>query len=262
MESESSSHPGLAYITVPPLKKHTATVIFAHGIGESGHVWKPFAQQLQSSTSTLQHTKWILLHAPKRLVTVKDKIAMMPSWFNTKDAIEMTAEAEPQLLEIIYALNKLVEAEMVDSGLDSTRIFLGGVGQGGVAVIGAGLAIEKKLGGLIVLSATLPLKFQLKEMLSSYAKQLPIFWSIGSAEPLNNLRSAREGVEFLTTLGFLISSGSVTEARELKSGSLPKGILFNVYRGIGHATNKEELDSLTMWLNNLCQEMNQHLEHL
>jgi len=162
-----ASHQNLTYITIPPVKNHTATVIFAHGIGESGHVWKPVAQQLQQATSILQHTKWILLHAPKRLVTVtEDKIAMIPSWFNVKEASEMTPEAEPQLLENIYALNKLIEVEMSTSGLTSDQIFLGGFGQGGMMAICVGLSIEKKLGGIIVLSAALPLKYQLKEVSS------------------------------------------------------------------------------------------------
>jgi predicted esterase len=77
----------------------------------------------------------------------------------------LTPEAEPQLLYNIKALDNLIEAEMVNSGLSSERIFLGGFGQGGMVALGAGLTLAKKLGGVIALSVTkLPLRYQLKEV--------------------------------------------------------------------------------------------------
>ncbi|KIK67619.1 hypothetical protein GYMLUDRAFT_36359 [Collybiopsis luxurians FD-317 M1] len=235
----STSNVNLSYLTIPALKKHNATVIFAHGIGESGHVWKPFAYQIQFATATLQHTKWILLHAPKRLTTTDDKVAMMPSWFDS----DFSSGNESQLLENAESLNKLIEKEMEDSQLSSDRIFLGGYGQGGMMIFGTGLTLNKWVGGLIVLNAALPMKFQLKQMLSLHAKQIPIFWSAGAAEPAISIERARESVEFLDQLGFTVSTGI---------DNRPMGITFNVYRGSGHAADKQEIEDLTKWLNRAC----------
>lgn len=97
------------------------------------------------------------------------------------------------------------------------------------------------------------------QRLSSYAKQLPIFWSIGAAEPLVDIRSAREGVEFLETqLGFTVSSGPVADL-----APVPTGIVFKVCRGMGGATDEEEVNYLTTWLDNLCRnEMTRNLGRL
>jgi lysophospholipase-1 len=52
----------LKFLTVAPLKKHTATVIFVHGLGDSGHGWKPVAEMLRQDPA-LAHIKWVLPHA-------------------------------------------------------------------------------------------------------------------------------------------------------------------------------------------------------
>jgi len=72
----------LQYIVVPPIKNHTATVIFLHvstyinppvrkrlynqnvpqGLGDSGEGWRPVANQLGKKEG-LGHIKWILPHA-------------------------------------------------------------------------------------------------------------------------------------------------------------------------------------------------------
>ena len=57
----------LRVLTVAPITKHTATVIFVHGLGDSGHGWKPVAEMLQDNPE-LHHVKWVL---PNARVVVK-----------------------------------------------------------------------------------------------------------------------------------------------------------------------------------------------
>lgn len=52
----------LKALTVAPITKHTATVIFVHGLGDSGHGWKQVAEILQDNKE-LEHIKWVLPHA-------------------------------------------------------------------------------------------------------------------------------------------------------------------------------------------------------
>lgn len=42
--------------------RHSATVIFVHGLGDSGAGWKPVAEQLRMDEG-LRHVKWILPNA-------------------------------------------------------------------------------------------------------------------------------------------------------------------------------------------------------
>lgn len=57
----------LKYITIPPRSTHTATIVFSHGLGDTGEGWRPVAHMLASQ---FPHVKWILPHAPALPVTV------------------------------------------------------------------------------------------------------------------------------------------------------------------------------------------------
>jgi hypothetical protein len=89
-------------------------------------------------------------------------------------------------------------------------------------------------------------------MLSPYAREIPVFWSYSAeqAGPLISAGSARQNVEFLNNLGFIITTGPADD---------PKGIFFHVYRGLGHATDKEGVEDLTKWLvNKLCAKSHRY----
>lgn len=58
-------------------------------------------------------------------------------------------------------LNELISNE-VDSGIDASRIVLGGFSQGGAMSLLTGLTSERKLGGVAVLSGWLPLHKKFK----------------------------------------------------------------------------------------------------
>ena len=60
--SEMASLTPLKTLVVNATAKHTATVLFVHGLGDSGYGWEPVAQMLGREKS-LAHVKWILPHA-------------------------------------------------------------------------------------------------------------------------------------------------------------------------------------------------------
>lgn len=60
----------LKYITIPPRAAHTATIVFSHGLGDTGEGWRPVAHMLASQ---FPHVKWILPHAPTMPITVRPK---------------------------------------------------------------------------------------------------------------------------------------------------------------------------------------------
>jgi pimeloyl-ACP methyl ester carboxylesterase len=49
----------LKFIAVPALSKHTATIIFVHGLGDTGGGWKPVADMFKRE---MPHVKWVLPH--------------------------------------------------------------------------------------------------------------------------------------------------------------------------------------------------------
>jgi lysophospholipase-1/lysophospholipase-2 len=50
-------------ISIPARAQHTASVIFAHGLGDSGAGWS-FLPELMAAQNLLPGVKWILPNAP------------------------------------------------------------------------------------------------------------------------------------------------------------------------------------------------------
>ncbi|KAF9057862.1 Alpha/Beta hydrolase protein [Panaeolus papilionaceus] len=74
--------PVLKYLTVPATTKHTATVIFIHGLGDTGHGWRPIADMFKVDPA-LAHVKWVLPHSyapsPRFLPRISDTISPVSS---------------------------------------------------------------------------------------------------------------------------------------------------------------------------------------
>ncbi|KAJ7462157.1 Phospholipase/Carboxylesterase-domain-containing protein [Mycena latifolia] len=225
----------LKFIAVPALSKHTATVIFVHGLGDTGNGWKPVADMFKRD---LPHVKWVLPHSPAMPVTANGGM-VMPSWFDILSFGFDSEEDQPGMLKTSHSLNQLITAE-VDAGIPANRIVLGGFSQGGAMSLLTGLTAERKLAGLAILSGWLPLRASLKSMASEHATSIPIFWGHGTADPLVKFDLAERSVDFLK------KNIGIPEAPS--TGEL-KGLSFNAYRGVGHSTNEKELDDLKAFLN-------------
>jgi len=226
----------LKYLTVNAAAKHTATVIFVHGLGDTGDGWKPVAD-LFGTDPTLKHVKWVLPHAPVQRVTANFGMEM-PSWFDLRSFDFSSDEDEKGMRETSQKLNQLISHE-IDSGIPSNRIVLGGFSQGGAMSLLTGLTSEVvKLGGIVVLSGWLPLSAKFKDMLSDNAKTLPIFWGHGIADPLVRLDFATRSVDFLK------SSCGISESDD----KTLSGLKFRTYKDLEHSSSKEELSDLKYWL--------------
>jgi predicted esterase len=118
-----------------------------------------------------------------------------------------------------------------------------------------GLSNERKLAGLAVLSGWTPMRNTLKsvnilftflctsltikylQMMTDYAKQIPIFWGHGMQDPLVRFDIAQASRDFLKAQGVPIAS---------EIGG--KGLSFNAYPGVQHSTNMQELEDLTTFI--------------
>ncbi|KAJ7739925.1 Phospholipase/carboxylesterase/thioesterase [Mycena metata] len=223
----------LKSIVVPALSKHTATVIFVHGLGDSGAGWKPVADMFKRE---LPHVKWVLPNAPSMSVTANGGM-VMPSWFDIYSFDFDGKEDQAGMLKTSHALNQLITAE-VDNGIPANRIVLGGFSQGAGMSLLTGLTAERKLAGLAILSGWLPLYKTFKSMASEHAASIPIFWGHGSVDPLVLHKLGRSSADVLIKE---IGTPAV-------SGNDVKGLSFNTYDGVGHSTNQKELDDLKSWL--------------
>ncbi|KAK7062169.1 acyl-protein thioesterase 1 [Favolaschia claudopus] len=224
----------LKFLTVPALSRHTATVIFLHGLGDTGNGWKPVADMLKRENP---HIKWVLPHAPSMPVTGNGGM-MMPAWFDIYSFQLDTREDQAGMLKTVHSVNQLITAE-VDAGIPANRIVLGGFSQGGAMTLLTGLSAERKLAGLVVLSSWLPMQEKIKAMVSDHAPSVPIFWGQGTDDPLVRPSLAERSAKFVQEhLRFPVTT---------PDGEL-KGVSYNTYEGVGHSTNMKELEDLKAWL--------------
>lgn len=91
-QSQSQSHPtpsvipelpasmALKSVIFPASGKHTATLIFSHGLGDTGHGWSFLAEQLAHA---FPYVKFMFPNAPSIPITLNGGYKM-PGWFDVK----------------------------------------------------------------------------------------------------------------------------------------------------------------------------------
>jgi predicted esterase len=85
------------------LGKHTATVIFAHGLGDTASGWVPLAQALRSK---FKHIKWVLPTAPVQPVSINMGMAMT-SWFDIQVAYLLESQERVESNAFFVGLDSL-----------------------------------------------------------------------------------------------------------------------------------------------------------
>ncbi|KAG9050061.1 hypothetical protein FS837_007814 [Tulasnella sp. UAMH 9824] len=220
----------LKYLVVKPRAAHTSTVIFLHGLGDSGDGWEPVAETLAPK---FPNTKWILPHAPSTPVTINGGMRM-PSWFDIMSLDGFDEEDEPGILKASRSVNELITNE-VDAGISSNKIVLGGFSQGCALALATGLTTERKLGGLLALSGWLPLRNKMKAMMSDHARNLPIFWGHGRRDQVVHYEFGVQSVNWL------------------KDTLKIKAVTFNSYN-MEHSSHPQEIQDLAVWLDNLLKK--------
>ncbi|WWC91067.1 uncharacterized protein L201_006008 [Kwoniella dendrophila CBS 6074] len=229
----------LKHLKVSPKEAHTATVIFLHGLGDSGHGWLPVAKMLWNS---FPGVKWILPHAPGIPITL-NRGMYMPGWFDLSTLDNLTDskyDDEKGILKSIETTDQLIQQE-IDLGIPENKIILGGFSQGGVISILTGLTTKRNLGGIIGLSTWVALNHKVDQIKSENANKIPIFWGHGTADQVVNYEYGQQSIELLTKkLGFpLLPSGTNFKR---------PGLRFESYEGLPHSSSPEEIEDLKNWL--------------
>ncbi|CAG8748110.1 10779_t:CDS:2, partial [Gigaspora rosea] len=146
----------LTSVVFNPIKTHTATVVFSHGLGDSGD---GIAPAFLSLSKMLGHVKFIFPNAPSRPITVNGGM-IMPAWYDISslgENIEEINEDEEGMLNSVRGINGIIRDE-IDSGIPSNRIVIGGFSQGSAMALLVGLTSEYRFAGIAVLSGYLPLR--------------------------------------------------------------------------------------------------------
>ena len=145
---ETTTMLSLACETIETSANPTATVIWLHGLGASGHDFVPIVPELKLPKELA--VRFIFPHAPEIPVTINGGM-VMPAWY---DILAMSLEREidqTQILQSAASIIEIIEQEIA-RGIDSTRIILAGFSQGGAVCYEAALSYHKPLAALMTMS--------------------------------------------------------------------------------------------------------------
>ena len=105
----SAAQHASAAIVEPKGDAHTASVVFLHGLGDSGDGWATLMPELDPLISASPTVRYILPHAPTRPITLNGGMAM-PGWFDIasldargKEDADGLAAAASRVEEILAA---------------------------------------------------------------------------------------------------------------------------------------------------------------
>ena len=133
---------------------HTATMIFLHGLGDTGHGWAGILNTIKPD-----YLKVVCPTAPSIPVTLNNGF-VMPAWYDIRNieddrsSIREDLQGVENSVKVLQSLIDIEARELKDHG--KSRIMIGGFSQGGAIALSALLKSSDKLAGCIALSTYIP----------------------------------------------------------------------------------------------------------
>jgi len=155
--------------------KQTASLIFLHGLGDTGHGWARILNNIRTDS-----LKVICPTAP--VIPVSLNLGLrMPAWFDIESLDNLEQESDIEGLKASAKMvHKHIEGE-VKSGIPSNRIIIGGFSQGAVIALYSAMHCKNPLAGCIALSTFFP-----DTLLPDYSrvqnKEIPYFQAHGDSD--------------------------------------------------------------------------------
>jgi predicted esterase len=215
----------VAPVLIEAAATHTASLIFLHGLGDTGYGWLPVMQELAKKFTFM---KFILPTAPSRPVTLNMGMAV-PAWYDIYTLDEKDSrEDQPGLESAVKMIEQLLEGEE-RLGIPRDRIFVGGFSQGGAVSIFSSLISTPplRIAGIIALSAYMPCRKYVKEQLAGkLSRHSPIFLGHGTSD-------------YLVQYSWHVSSAKFLKDLPDEDGTNP--VIDRAYEGMGHSACDEEI---------------------
>lgn len=186
-------------VIIEPQSSHKATVIWLHGLGDSGDGFAPIVLELNLPAEL--GVKFIFPHAPIQPVTINGGMAMR-SWYDIK-SLDLDKRADEQgVQQSAAAVQQLIDAE-IDNGIAPSNIILAGFSQGGVVSLYLAPRLPYQLAGVMALSTYMcePAKLKLEKQQAS----LNVFMAHGSFDDVVPTGAGKAAHQTLLELGYEVS---------------------------------------------------------
>jgi phospholipase/carboxylesterase len=175
-----------------------SSIIWLHGLGADGHDFASLMHDLG-----LPNTRFILPHAPHMPVTLNNGY-MMRAWYDIFGLDSASQQDSQGIARAQLQIEALIAHEQ-QRGIRAERIVLAGFSQGGAIALHTGLRHPHRLGGLMALSAYLPLKAQLDKEVHEANRHLPVFVAHGSFDQVIALETGKAAARLLEQYGYEVT---------------------------------------------------------
>lgn len=185
-------------VTLAPPGKHTATVVWLHGLGADGNDFVPIVTELGLPRD--HGIKFVFPHAAVRPVTINNGYAMR-AWYDITGISRTGPQDTPGIRESAQRIAGILDAETA-SGIASTRLVLAGFSQGCAMALHTGLRFHQPLAGIIGLSGYLPVETTVASEAHAENLKTPILLIHGSMDPVVPYAMGKGSYELLKKLGY------------------------------------------------------------
>ncbi len=213
----------LPYIEPNPVSEIKATVIWLHGLGDSGHGFAPIVPELRLPDAL--GVRFVFPHAPERPVSINGGMRMR-AWYDIK-SMDFDKRADlTGVRESAEQVEQLIEAE-ISNGVPPEKIILAGFSQGGVIALHLGPRFSKSLGGIMGLSTYMCQPELLAGEAHPANQQTPVFMAHGEMDDVVPIAMGKAAYDTLTANQYNVSWQS--------------------YR-MKHNLNMDEINAISQWL--------------
>ncbi|MDP3705573.1 MAG: alpha/beta hydrolase [Legionellaceae bacterium] len=176
-----------------PEQPAQACVIWLHGLGAD-------AQNMMGVVDALpteRPIRHVFVDAPVRPVTLNNNMPMR-AWYNIVGMKLTDREDRDGILQSEKMIQDVIASQLAD-GFTSKQIHLAGFSQGGAMALFIGLRSSVPLGGIIALSAYLPL---VAECVNAGVDTTPIWMAMGEHDPVVLPSWTRQSFDWLISQKF------------------------------------------------------------
>ncbi|XP_038667865.1 lysophospholipase-like protein 1 [Scyliorhinus canicula] len=212
---------------VAQTKKHTASVIFLHGSGDTGQGIRAWIKDALKQELNFQNIRIIYPTAPLRpYIPMKGTLSNV--WFDRYSISNNCPEHLESLDSMCHILGNLVDEE-VKTGVAKDRLILGGFSMGGTMAMHLAYRFHQQVAGVFALSSFLNKDSVVYEAVQSTKTSMPeLFQCHGKNDQLVLYEWGKESCLHLQSLGVKTT--------------------FNTFPNLNHELCKSELEQLKSWI--------------
>jgi phospholipase/carboxylesterase len=189
----------------------TASVIWMHGLGASGHDFVPIVPQLDLPPEL--GVRFVFPHAPVRPVTLNQGFRMR-AWYDIRQLAASAIEDDAGIAASSERIGSLIRRE-TEQGIATDRIVLAGFSQGGALALHAGTRFPKPLAGILALSTYLPLRDRLAAEGGEANRHTPILMCHGRSDAVLTIQIGRYARDLLLGQGYAVDWREYDMAHEV-----------------------------------------------